>query len=373
MGELSRVPPRGAASNSREASNLDLVTFVENIRYLKHVASPFIWSSGWIASCYRWDYPHFNLVLLLFSNAFWYQSSSLSLLLLFVLSLGFLSLVGLKTEIFAKSLPDSRPLRPTNAKGEIYQEYYKSIAFVNSLVVNATDYVTSAYRVLRWDDPQASLRSFVGLTTALIILQLSIAFSPMILYNAILLHRLPSYLAPIVKDYYYSKKSAGTDEALEGEKEDAVEEELDQRDGTTQAVPSLQSSATQLGPSKEEDTEIIFSLQAAPSADVVGESESTKEDSSDRVCHGCQSAFGYLWNRRNYCRHCGHHFCGSCCNQHVPRSFFGATAPAAQTETVMVCRRCYGFLSVRLDTQFSPPISGDEGPSQVSKNQPGIN
>ena len=39
----------------------------------------------------------------------------------------------------------------------------------------------------------------------------------------------------------------------------------------------------------------------------------------------------------------------------------------------MVCRRCYGFLSVRLDTQFSPPISGDEGPSQVSKNQPGIN
>ncbi|KAI8479702.1 Zinc finger FYVE-type containing 27 [Branchiostoma belcheri] len=61
-------------------------------------------------------------------------------------------------------------------------------------------------------------------------------------------------------------------------------------------------------------------------------------------CTLCNAVFHSVLKRRRYCRHCGNHFCSRCCHEKVPRSVFGATAPAASRETVVVCNICYNVL-----------------------------
>ncbi|CAC5417834.1 ZFYVE27 [Mytilus coruscus] len=62
-------------------------------------------------------------------------------------------------------------------------------------------------------------------------------------------------------------------------------------------------------------------------------------------CFACKVSFASILKRRFYCRHCGNNFCSKCCNQRVPKSVFGATAPSAQTETVLVCNICHKNLT----------------------------
>lgn len=65
---------------------------------------------------------------------------------------------------------------------------------------------------------------------------------------------------------------------------------------------------------------------------------------------GCKVVFSFF-RKRVYCRHCGQQFCGSCCSSKVPRSYFGATAPAAQKETVRVCKTCKQYLGSQASQQ----------------------
>ncbi|EDV22707.1 uncharacterized protein TRIADDRAFT_58546 [Trichoplax adhaerens] len=61
-------------------------------------------------------------------------------------------------------------------------------------------------------------------------------------------------------------------------------------------------------------------------------------------CASCDSSFSKMLIRRQYCRACGDSFCSRCCSMKVPRAVFGATAPAAYVETVLVCNSCYADL-----------------------------
>lgn len=69
-----------------------------------------------------------------------------------------------------------------------------------------------------------------------------------------------------------------------------------------------------------------------------------RQNIASECCFECNVSFSSILKRRYYCRHCGNHFCSKCCNQKVPKSLFGATAPAAQTETVLVCGNCFKAL-----------------------------
>jgi len=135
---------------------MDLETFVDNISYLKHILSPFILCSEWILSCYRWRHPKATLLILLVMNSIWFQSTTLSLIVLAVVSWTFLCFVGLKTDILNKSLPDTRPMPARKAKADIYQEYFKSVSQINGVVVELTKSAISFYEIIRWDDPRQS-------------------------------------------------------------------------------------------------------------------------------------------------------------------------------------------------------------------------
>eukprot|EP00794_Sanderia_malayensis_P019931 gene19931-21883_t len=65
-------------------------------------------------------------------------------------------------------------------------------------------------------------------------------------------------------------------------------------------------------------------------------------------CTSCNVEFSTILKKRNYCRHCGNSYCSKCCNQRVPKAVFGATAPAAYEERVLVCQSCYSFLMNRI-------------------------
>lgn len=66
---------------------------------------------------------------------------------------------------------------------------------------------------------------------------------------------------------------------------------------------------------------------------------------SGERCTGCGAVFTAILKRRHICNNCGNHFCSRCCSYKVPRASFGATAPAAQTETVAVCLACFCLLT----------------------------
>lgn len=72
---------------------------------------------------------------------------------------------------------------------------------------------------------------------------------------------------------------------------------------------------------------------------------------ANECCFECNTSFSSILKRRYYCRHCGNNFCSKCCNQKVQKSLFGATAPTAQTETVLVCSSCYKVLMSEKDKQ----------------------
>ncbi|XP_071793118.1 protrudin-like isoform X1 [Asterias amurensis] len=59
------------------------------------------------------------------------------------------------------------------------------------------------------------------------------------------------------------------------------------------------------------------------------------------VCYLCGTMFSAVLKRRRYCRSCGNQFCQRCCSRKLPRSTFGATSPAAQTEKELVCNACF--------------------------------
>lgn len=61
-------------------------------------------------------------------------------------------------------------------------------------------------------------------------------------------------------------------------------------------------------------------------------------------CASCDVTFSSLLKKRQYCRHCGDSFCSRCCSKRVKRAVFGATAPAAYEETVLVCNSCHCYL-----------------------------
>ncbi|XP_068709887.1 protrudin-like isoform X2 [Montipora foliosa] len=74
-----------------------------------------------------------------------------------------------------------------------------------------------------------------------------------------------------------------------------------------------------------------------------------KKRISSGNCAACDVSFSSVLKKRQYCRHCGDSFCSRCCCKRVKRAVFGATAPAAYEETVLVCMSCYGYLVNKAD------------------------
>ncbi|XP_047133185.1 protrudin isoform X1 [Hydra vulgaris] len=68
------------------------------------------------------------------------------------------------------------------------------------------------------------------------------------------------------------------------------------------------------------------------------------------TCSSCYQPCSSILNKRRYCRHCGKSFCAKCCHKSVPRSFLGATAPAAHQEKVLVCMSCHAFVTNRFNS-----------------------
>jgi len=338
MGEFP-TPSRSAHPEmSSDGASVDLQTFVENICLLRNVSSPFIALHDWLMKCYRWHHPRMNLLILFFVNGFWYQTG-VSLLVVMLLSFGFLSLIGLKTEIFSNSFSSSYSME--NRRKEIYAEFYQSIIWINSAVLDLTKCINFIYEIIRWDNFNTSLKAYAQLIVYGSVLYLSFSYSFMILMNIFMLRNLPKFLGPMMSGYWYfddepveNLHSAQMQTRILGQSPYYISAIQDQ---TKCEIPSGQGASS---PYRTDD--------AASSSETI---------ESDRYCHGCEASFGYILKRRHYCRHCGDRFCWNCCNQLVPRYYFGATAPAAKTETVVVCQRCYVYLTEKFGNQASIDVT----------------
>eukprot|EP00730_Choanoeca_flexa_P009259 TRINITY_DN12617_c1_g3_i4.p1 TRINITY_DN12617_c1_g3~~TRINITY_DN12617_c1_g3_i4.p1 ORF type:complete len:386 (+),score=40.19 TRINITY_DN12617_c1_g3_i4:125-1282(+) len=97
-----------------------------------------------------------------------------------------------------------------------------------------------------------------------------------------------------------------------------------------------------------------YSVQSGSASEPVADSQASVSSKGARKrqntkCSGCNASYS-IFKSRVYCRNCGGSYCTTCCKFKVPRSVFGATAPAAQKGTVRVCNSCVAQLRA-VDTQ----------------------
>jgi len=270
----------------------------------------------------------------------WFQSPSFSAFAFLTAVYGFVVGMSLKTDGLKRSSSEVNAETKTDLK-DTYGEFYKSILIVNFAALSTTDAIVSALEVVRWENYRRSLKAHAKLALYLAVLYASCSYSFVVLFNAFLLRNLPSFLEPWLRIHVLSGYSLLKDSETEPQCEKSSQ------DSTTDVAP-LMVDADVASPEKRKTHEHIGLLDETASG-----AGQTADQSSDHYCRGCDTSFGYILNRRHYCRHCGDHFCASCCNRYVPRYFFGATAPAAKTETVMVCLRCFEYLSDKFAKQTS--------------------
>lgn len=327
------------SSNSEES--VDLNTFVDNLRHLEKILSPANIFFSWFMNCYRWKHPHANVFILLFFNGLWFQSPTAFAVFSFILIYGLLVVMSFRTDMIKRSFSKANPALKRDSK-ETYSEFYRSILLFNSAALYLTSFVKSTLEIVKWENPAKSLMAHLKLFYYGTVLYASCAYSSVVLLDAFLLHNLPAHLEPVFKNYIPVGQITTNviEPVIDSEKEEkedfhnTADEELNQ---PLSLSGENASSVEQAGPQP-----------------------------SDYYCRGCDSSFGYILNRRHYCRHCGDHFCANCCSRFVPRYFFGATAPAAKTETVMVCLRCFEYLS----DKFEPE---PEEETSVTRTVPSIN
>lgn len=313
-------------------SPLDLPTFVENIRLFRRVLSPAHICYDWLMNSYRWNHPNTNVFMLLFFNGMWIQSATFSAFSLLLIIYGSVFVMSLKTDRLRKSIPESNPAQIRELK-EIYGEFYLSILLINSIVTDLTKVIVTTYEIVRWEDPSRSIKTHAKWMFYGAVIYASFAYSFIILFNVVMLHNLPVCLGPWLHIEVFSEKAVADDS----------------KGDLTLSEQPPSSNFTVAG---EAD---VVNSESKPSQPLEqsGESATNADQSSAQFCRGCDTSFGYFLNRRHYCRHCGDHFCANCCNQYVPRYLFGATAPAAKTEKVMVCFRCFEYLSEKFEKETS--------------------
>ncbi|XP_072025849.1 protrudin-like [Amphiura filiformis] len=119
-------------------------------------------------------------------------------------------------------------------------------------------------------------------------------------------------------------------------------------DGASTQTPTPNTPSSEDSTEDEEKPKYTVSIRdraaTAPEAMMKGYSGDKPSESGDHSgghCFQCGVAFTSLLKRRKYCRHCGNDFCSKCCKHKLPRTAFGATAPAAQTEKELVCNACF--------------------------------
>ncbi|XP_061171874.1 protrudin-like isoform X1 [Saccostrea echinata] len=365
MSEESQVPngKRKSTENGSKYGRMDLADFVTEVETFSRLVEPIAFVVYCIEDIRKWKYTIGTLVVWILCNIgclVLTKGAVFTLISLLVICIATTSLVQLHTRILDKCLPSTSSQKEEEDEDIEDEEAMKTVKQFRYSLLQMYDFIvlcneglTQFYRILKWDNTLASLRFHVEICVFLLSLVVlptrGICFMLVnwfFLANEVVFYKLLKYgekvwgvsLSPIpIKD-----NGAIRYTVLEEDQQKSKEED-------TKEQPEVDCDPSQLE-IMSDDSDLKSSIYSKPSmVERLLELRKRRQHIAHETCHKCDVSFASILKRRFYCRHCGNNFCSKCCNQKVPKSMFGATAPQAQTEMVLVCGVCYDLLMNQAD------------------------
>lgn len=344
---------------------VDIAQFVQEVEKFNRMTEPFAFLLYVWDDLRRWRYPTVTVILWILCNLGCYvltQAAVFTLVSLLVIGIATLCLVQLHTRLFDKFLPDTSKTDSWSEEDvdehlalQTVRDFKFSLLQMQDFITKCNEYLCYFYSLLKWDITMPALMfhgqlclfllSLVVLPTRWLFfavfnwffLATETVYNKVIkfgvrLYECIQGKRKISTLfekQPVASDVNTNKRAEDVYDPVSStgdvtNDEDLCEnlEYLDDYEGTGDKIDRNKPG-------------MVAKLM---------EMKKKRQNIASECCFECNVSFSSILKRRYYCRHCGNHFCSKCCNQKVPKSLFGATAPAAQTETVLVCGKCYKVL-----------------------------
>ncbi|GAB1607543.1 protrudin-like isoform X1 [Argonauta hians] len=366
-----------------KVNSLDIANLVAEVERFTKLIEPVAFVIYALEDVRRWRSPNMTIALWIGCNIGCLVLSKAAffiLVSLLVVAIATLSLIHIHTRIFDTVLPESHRecyLPGDNSSGDeemcqnTVREFQYSLIQVNDFLIRCNEYLDSFYTILKWEDIGPSLRFHVEICSFLIFLTMFPArwnfvlfFNWFFLGHEEMLKFLSSQSQLLMTKWNGEVDSSG-DNSPSPSSGGHKGPEMDSNGQT-----DMMNSKNEESPEKEEisnsDGEFDFvNCDSVTDAENRNEPLPTKPGMVARLmelkkrrqyiasgaCNACNVSFSSILKRRYYCRHCGNHFCAKCCAQKVPKSLFGATAPSAQTETVLVCNTCYNMLMKKDDKE----------------------
>jgi len=357
---------------------LDLSDFVQEVDRFSRLIEPFALVFYLIDDIRRWRFRKATILMWILCNiaCIWITQGVVFLLAsCIVIAIATLALFQVHIHILSRVLPSTKKCPPkTQSDGvlDTVQNFRYSLIEMHDFIVKSNEYLSYFYSILKWDSVLPSAIYHVQVCVFL----LSIVICParwncFLLINWFFLCHPPM----LKKGFIFIREQIspqpptalhenGTAEAKNKESlsSEPKEKEMDQCDSNEGDDEDDDSDDEVDIDTVGEDS--MISLD--PSPDKPGmvarlmEIKKRRKQIANESCQDCNASFASILVKRLYCRHCGFSFCNKCCYQKVPRSVFGATSPAAVTETVLVCCSCHAVLVSRGDVKSEE--SAGQGP-----------
>nr|XP_022286867.1 protrudin-like [Crassostrea virginica]XP_022286868.1 protrudin-like [Crassostrea virginica] len=371
--EVNNEPqiPNGGNKNTGIGSKygrMDLADFVSEVDRFSSLVEPIAFIVYCIEDIRRWKYTIGTLTVWILCNIgclVLTKGAVFTLMSLVVICIATTSLVQLHTRILDKFLPSTSTQKDVEEAVEdeevmkTVKQFRYSLLQMYDFIVLCNEGLTDFYRILKWDNTLASLRFHVEVCVFLLSLVVlptrGICFMLVnwfFLANEVVFNKFLKYgekgwgvsLSPIpIKESGPIKNHNSTPSTSEDQ------ERSDK--GETKEHSDVDSDPSNIE-IMSDDSDLKSSIYSKPTmVERLLALRKRRQHIANETCHKCDVSFASILKRRFYCRHCGNNFCSKCCNQKVPKSMFGATAPQAQTEMVLVCSVCYELLMNQADRE----------------------
>lgn len=359
--EVNSTTPR---SNNSKYGRVDLADFVKEVDRFSRLIEPFAFILYFYDDLRSWRYPKLTLCLWIVCNLaciILTKGAVFVLVSLLVVIIAGSGLIQIHTRILDKILPVDHLSNPDDDSSDEEDSTYStvrqfrvSIIQMYEFIVKCNELLAHFYGILKWDNILPSLRfhiEFCTLLLSLVVLPTRWIFIALV--NWVFLNN--ETVIQAVMDNSHLFVGCLTGKALQPPQSKTVTpqeestsngkpQEVEKKSKDSDDVSDLDYDAETIEVTMEEDGKSTNTNKPGMVARLM-ELKKRRQHIANESCFACKVSFASILKRRFYCRHCGNNFCSKCCNQRVPKSVFGATAPSAQTETVLVCNVCHKNLT----------------------------
>ncbi|XP_063434986.1 protrudin-like [Mytilus trossulus] len=345
---------------------VDLADFVKEVDRFSRLIEPFAFVLYCLDDIRNWRYPKITLCLWIICNLcciILTKGAVFVLVSLLVVVIAATGLVQIHTRILDKILPVNHLSNPDDESSDendedsaysTVRQFRVSIIQMFEFVVKCNELLAHFYGILKWDNILPSLRFHIEFCTLLLsFVVLPTRWIYIALVNWVFLDN--DIVIQLVIDNSQLFIGCLTGQALQSpvsktvtsKEEIKSEEEVKDKKSSakdSEDISDLDYDAETIEVTMDEDGKSPSTNKPGMVARLM-ELKKRRQHIANESCFACKVSFASILKRRFYCRHCGNNFCSKCCNQRVPKSVFGATAPSAQTETVLVCNTCHKNLT----------------------------